>query len=100
MTPLFSTLLFMQLSFYTTSIAFLFQRTHLLISLFCLEGIILSLVLYIPSIIYYSNIILPTISIIILTFGACEARLGLSLIVLISRSYGSDIIQSLTTNKC
>jgi NADH-ubiquinone oxidoreductase chain 4L len=38
--------------------------------------------------------------IILLSIGACEARLGLALIVLMSRTYGSDKIQSVTANKC
>lgn len=43
---------------------------------------------------------ITTISIVILTFGACEARLGLRLIVIISRYYGRDMLKTLTTNKC
>jgi NADH-ubiquinone oxidoreductase chain 4L len=89
-----------QISFYATVIALLSQRHHFLISLLCLEGIILSLVIFIPSLLYISNIPLPTISIILLTFGACEARLGLRIIVYMSRSYGSDILNSITINKC
>ena len=89
-----------QASFYSASLAFIYQRDHLLISLLCLEGIILTLVLYVPLILYIRTIIVPTLRIIILTFGACEARLGLSLIVYISRSYGSDIIKLITVNKC
>jgi NADH:ubiquinone oxidoreductase subunit K len=89
-----------QFSFYASSIAFILQRTHLLIALLCLEGIILTLVLYVPSILYISNIIIPTIRIVILSFGACEASLGLRIIVYISRSYGSDMLNSATLNKC
>jgi len=100
MTPLISISIFIQLSFYATVIALMSQRTHLLISLLCLEGIILSLVLYVPTLIYITNIALSTIRIILLTFGACEASLGLRIIVFISRSYGSDILKSLTINKC
>lgn len=96
----YSIFIFIQISFYVTTLAIMSQRSHLLISLLCLEGIILRLVLLIPSIIYARNITLPSLSIILLTFGACEARLGLRIIVLISRSYGSDIIKSLTINKC
>lgn len=92
--------IFIQMSFYATTIALLTQRSHFLISLLCLEGIMLSLVLFIPSLIYSLQISLPTIRIILLTFGACEASLGLRILVHISRSYGSDIIKSLTINKC
>lgn len=90
-----------QITFIFSFIAFIIQRTHLLISLLCLEGIILSLVLLIPRILSHSNIFSSTLfAVILLTLGACEARLGLRLIVNISRSYGSDIIKSITTNKC
>jgi len=92
--------LLIQLSFFSTTIAFIYQNEHLLISLLCLEGIILTLVLFIPISMFSSQIIIPSIRIIILTFGACEASLGLSLIVFMSRSYGSDIIKSITINKC
>jgi len=96
----YSLIVFTQLAIYAIILTLLIQRTHFLISLLCLEGIILRTVLFIPIIIYSISLILPTIRIIILTFGACEASLGLSLLVKISRSYGSDIISSLSTNKC
>ena len=69
-------------------------------SLFSLEGIILTLVAIIPLSLATANIPISTISIVLLTFGACEARLGLSLIVIMSRYYGNDIFKSLNTNKC
>lgn len=90
-----------QIIFVFTFISFILQRTHLLISLLCLEGIILSLVLIIPGALTYSNIFSASIyAVIILTIGACEARLGLSLIVKLSRASGSDILKSITLNKC
>jgi NADH:ubiquinone oxidoreductase subunit K len=94
-------LLLIQLPYIFTLVAFISQHTHLLIALLCLEGIILSLVLIIPSILSFSNI--PSASIyalILLTIGACEAGLGLRLIVNISRSTGSDLMKSVTLNKC
>jgi NADH-ubiquinone oxidoreductase chain 4L len=84
---------------FSAIIALLIQRSHFLIALLCLEGIILNIVLLIPLIIYKLAIGIPSIRIVILTFGACEARLGLSLIVKISRSYGSDIMSSII-KKC
>lgn len=51
----------------------------------------------ITSIVYLT---IPTVRVIILTIGACEARLGLSILVIMSRSYGSDLIKSVSTNKC
>lgn len=88
------------LAFLVTVIALTIQFSHLLISLFCLESIILCTVLFIPIISCSTTIILPQTRIILLTFAACEARLGLSIIVIISRSYGSDIVNILTINKC
>lgn len=92
--------LFLHTAFYALIFTFLIQRHHFLISLFSLEGIILILVAMIPLSLSISNIPAITVSIIILTFGACEASLGLRLIVIISRYYGRDILKSLTTNKC
>lgn len=60
----------------------------------------LCIVLFVSLISCASNTSLPQLRIIILTFGACEARLGLRIIVLISRTYGSDKLNSLTINKC
>ena len=38
--------------------------------------------------------------IVILTFGACEAGVALAILVIISRSFGADLIRSINTNKC
>jgi len=100
MTYIQQIILFLHLAFFAITFTFLIQRQHFLISLFSLEGIILTLVAIIPLSMSVTNMPLSTISIILLTFGACEARLGLSLIVIISRYYGRDIFKSLSTNKC
>ena len=91
---------FLILSFIIIIIALVTQINHLLISLFCLEGMILTLLLLIPLISYATSIYIPQITMILLTIAACEASLGLRLIVIISRTYGSDNINSLTVNKC
>lgn len=92
---------FFQISYALTLIAFISQRVHLLIALLCLEGIILTLVLLIPSFLCLTNILnIPIFALIILTIGACEARIGLSIIVNISRSYGTDLFNSTSFNKC
>jgi NADH-ubiquinone oxidoreductase chain 4L len=76
------------------------NQKHFLIALLSLEGITLTLVLFVP--VSMSTIGAPNlrITVLLLTFGACEARIGLSLIVLISRSHGTDILKSLTISKC
>lgn len=87
-------------SFFSSSISLLIQRKHLLISLLSLEAIILSLACLIIFSIGRITQWDPFLFIIILTFGACEARLGLSLLVVTTRSIGSDIVNSLTSSKC
>src|SRR6266516_1391044 len=93
-------ILFLHLAFYAITFTFIIQQHHFLMSLFSLEGIMLTLVAIIPLSLTISNMPISTLSIILLTFGACEASLGLSLIVIISRYYGRDILKSLTINKC
>nr|YP_010147012.1 NADH dehydrogenase subunit 4L [Hediste diversicolor]QQP21534.1 NADH dehydrogenase subunit 4L [Hediste diversicolor] len=73
------------------------QRIHLLMALLALEAMILSLV--------FMLIVLTDTSwlmfvIVILTFGACEASLGLACMTAMSRSYGNDRLNSLSLNKC
>lgn len=81
-------------------VAFILQQSHLLISLLTLEGLALSLVLNIPVGLTIAKMSLSVLSIIMLSFSACEARLGLALLVLIARTHGTDIVNNLITNKC
>lgn len=76
------------------------QRTHILITLLSLEAIILNLIilsLFIYSSFSYISLFLV---IILLTFGACEAALGLACLVKITRTYGNDLISSSHLNSC
>jgi NADH-ubiquinone oxidoreductase chain 4L len=81
-------------------IAFMLQQSHLLITLLTLEGLILRLVLVIPIVLRINSQPLGVIRVLILTLGACEARLGLALLVILARSFGSDIVRNLSINKC
>nr|YP_009244906.1 NADH dehydrogenase subunit 4L [Duplodicodrilus schmardae]AMO27030.1 NADH dehydrogenase subunit 4L [Duplodicodrilus schmardae]BDQ43689.1 NADH dehydrogenase subunit 4L [Duplodicodrilus schmardae]BDQ43845.1 NADH dehydrogenase subunit 4L [Duplodicodrilus schmardae] len=78
----------------------LFNQTHFLMTLLSLESITLSLVLFVPLMLMNSAAPNTAMAVILLTFGACEASLGLSLMVAMSRSYGNDMLKSLTTVKC
>nr|YP_010258384.1 NADH dehydrogenase subunit 4L [Tonoscolex birmanicus]AGW95957.1 NADH dehydrogenase subunit 4L [Tonoscolex birmanicus] len=78
----------------------MFNQAHFLMTLLSLEGITLSLVLFIPLILMNTHAPNAALTVILLTFGACEASLGLGLMVLMSRSYGSDMLKSLTLTKC
>nr|YP_009974949.1 NADH dehydrogenase subunit 4L [Platynereis bicanaliculata]QNJ33923.1 NADH dehydrogenase subunit 4L [Platynereis bicanaliculata] len=73
------------------------QRQHLLMALLALEVMVLSLMF---MIILVSGSSWLMFIIIILTFGACEASLGLACMTAMSRSYGNDQLNSLLLNKC
>nr|YP_009744338.1 NADH dehydrogenase subunit 4L [Aporrectodea rosea]QIE13193.1 NADH dehydrogenase subunit 4L [Aporrectodea rosea] len=76
------------------------NQSHFLMTLLSLEGITLSLILFVPMTLSMMNAPNASISVMLLTFSACEASIGLSLMVLMSRSYGTDMLSSLTSNKC
>nr|BDQ44118.1 NADH dehydrogenase subunit 4L [Pheretima confusa] len=78
----------------------LFNQTHFLMTLLSLESITLSLTLFVPLMLVNCNAPNTAMAVILLTFGACEASLGLSLMVSMSRSYGNDMLKSLTSTKC
>nr|QHT64997.1 NADH dehydrogenase subunit 4L [Microphthalmus listensis] len=73
------------------------QRQHLLMSLLALEGVILSLILLVMV---FSGSLLMFLVVILLTWGACEASLGLGCLVSMIRSMGSDHMNMLSINKC
>nr|YP_009428951.1 NADH dehydrogenase subunit 4L [Neanthes glandicincta]ASW20412.1 NADH dehydrogenase subunit 4L [Neanthes glandicincta] len=73
------------------------QRQHLLMALLAFEGMILTILVTIMVLMLYSWMF---VTLIILTFGACGASLGLACMVMMARSYGNDHISSLSTNKC
>lgn len=98
--PMINISILLIVAFILAIITLIIQTTHFLLSLFCLEAILLSAIIITCLIVNIINIDLPFIAILILTLGACEASLGLRLIVSISRKIGSDIINNLTINKC
>jgi NADH-ubiquinone oxidoreductase chain 4L len=77
-------------------VALVIQRRHFLMGLLALEGVILGLALL--RVVIYPVELYSVI--IILTMGACEARLGLRVMVIISRSFGNDLFLSVNSNKC
>nr|AWG47147.1 NADH dehydrogenase subunit 4L [Anomaloglossus surinamensis] len=78
-----------------------FHRAHLLSALLCLEGMMLSLYmglsLWAAKMAPISSGMFP---IIMLTMSACEAGLGLSLMIATARSHGSDNLNSLNLLQC
>ena len=95
-------------TFFNLTIAFslsllgtLIFRSHLISTLLCLEGIILSLFIITSVTSLNSNSIssIP-IPITILVFAACEAAVGLALLVKVSNTYGTDYVQNLNLLQC
>jgi len=76
-----------------------FNKSHLLISLLLFERLILIVIINLIIFISFNSSQLFLI-LILLTLGACEARLGLSCLVVIIRSYGNDIIINSSIVKC
>ena len=73
-------------------------RNKLLICLLSLEASILSLTLILSFTLSSTSTIYLTIPILILAFGACEARVGLAILVFMRRLKGNDLISSLSPN--
>lgn len=76
------------------------KNKHFLITLLALEAITLILIILISSISIQTNMINILLRILVLTLGACEASIGLRLLVNISRKTGSDMLKSLSINSC
>nr|YP_010983245.1 NADH dehydrogenase subunit 4L [Hypselodoris whitei]WOK01427.1 NADH dehydrogenase subunit 4L [Hypselodoris whitei] len=81
-----------------TTALFVFSKLnmHILTLLISLEALMLSLLVFLFSfsLLYGSSF---HIFLILLTFAACEAALGLALLVSILRVRGNDYVMSLTT---
>nr|ABJ97239.1 NADH dehydrogenase subunit 4L [Habromys simulatus] len=76
-------------------------RSHLMSTLLCLEGMMLSLFIMttITSLNSHSMVMYP-IPIVILVFAACEAAIGLALLAKVSNSYETDYVQNLNLLQC
>nr|YP_010400289.1 NADH dehydrogenase subunit 4L [Purpura persica]UQS75988.1 NADH dehydrogenase subunit 4L [Purpura persica] len=83
------------MSFLTLSL----QYKHLLSILLSLEAITMSLFIMMFSM--SNNVMLSgQASLILITMGACEASLGLAILVSIIRSEGNDYVSSFSTYNC
>lgn len=89
------------LAFILALLGILVYRSHLISSLLCLEGMILSLFILITLIALNTHYTLSFIfPIILLVFAACEAAIGLALLVIVSNTYGIDYVQNLNLLQC
>lgn len=78
---------------------FFFQREHFLIALLLLELITIILVLGVPIFKLSFGLTSTPVILILLTLGACEARVGLAVIVCLVRFHGNDLLNSLRRSR-
>nr|YP_010455486.1 NADH dehydrogenase subunit 4L [Chiroderma salvini]Q1HV29.1 RecName: Full=NADH-ubiquinone oxidoreductase chain 4L; AltName: Full=NADH dehydrogenase subunit 4L [Vampyressa bidens]Q1HV35.1 RecName: Full=NADH-ubiquinone oxidoreductase chain 4L; AltName: Full=NADH dehydrogenase subunit 4L [Chiroderma trinitatum]Q1HV38.1 RecName: Full=NADH-ubiquinone oxidoreductase chain 4L; AltName: Full=NADH dehydrogenase subunit 4L [Chiroderma villosum]ABC47523.1 NADH dehydrogenase subunit 4L [Chiroderma villos len=91
----------MFMAFTISLLGLLMYRSHMMSSLLCLEGMMLSLFVMMTMTILNTHLTLASmIPIILLVFAACEAALGLSLLVMVSTTYGMDYVQNLNLLQC
>nr|YP_010455551.1 NADH dehydrogenase subunit 4L [Lonchophylla robusta]UUA63182.1 NADH dehydrogenase subunit 4L [Lonchophylla robusta] len=89
------------LAFMISLTGLLMYRSHMMSSLLCLEGMMLSLFVMMTVTILNTHLTLASmLPIILLVFAACEAALGLSLLVMVSTTYGTDYVQNLNLLQC
>nr|YP_007517318.1 NADH dehydrogenase subunit 4L [Equus zebra]ADQ54657.1 NADH dehydrogenase subunit 4L [Equus caballus]AIZ68375.1 NADH dehydrogenase subunit 4L [Hippidion saldiasi]AIZ68414.1 NADH dehydrogenase subunit 4L [Hippidion sp.]QWY23867.1 NADH dehydrogenase subunit 4L [Equus sp.]ADQ54683.1 NADH dehydrogenase subunit 4L [Equus caballus] len=89
------------LAFTVSLMGLLMYRSHLMSSLLCLEGMMLSLFVMATMMVLNTHFTLASMMpIILLVFAACEAALGLSLLVMVSNTYGVDHVQNLNLLQC
>nr|WIM50730.1 NADH dehydrogenase subunit 4L [Conus ventricosus] len=75
------------------------QYKHLLSILLSLEAVTMSL--FVLMFFMSSNItLMGETSLILITLGACEASLGLAILVAIIRAEGNDYVSSFSMHKC
>nr|UVW93499.1 NADH dehydrogenase subunit 4L [Rivularia ovum] len=85
--------------FLMSVLALAFQYKHLLSALLSLEAMTVNL--FIMLFLMTDNIMLSgETSLIFITLGACEASLGLSILVSMIRTRGNDYVSSFSTQKC
>nr|YP_009685889.1 NADH dehydrogenase subunit 4L [Aphyosemion cyanostictum]QDV92526.1 NADH dehydrogenase subunit 4L [Aphyosemion cyanostictum] len=98
----------MNLTFLTFSLMFTlgllgltFNRTHLLSALLCLEGIMLSLFMALSLwSLLLTSANFSASPLLLLAFSACEASVGLALLVATARTHGSDRLNVLNLLQC
>nr|YP_009946524.1 NADH dehydrogenase subunit 4L [Stenocephalemys albocaudata]QOE76359.1 NADH dehydrogenase subunit 4L [Stenocephalemys albocaudata]QOE76372.1 NADH dehydrogenase subunit 4L [Stenocephalemys albocaudata]QOU10256.1 NADH dehydrogenase subunit 4L [Stenocephalemys albocaudata] len=96
-----SAFLNLMMSFTLSLLGTLMFRSHLMSTLLCLEGMMLSLFIMISMATLNSNsMISMPIPITIMVFAACEAAVGLALLVKVSNTYGTDYVQNLNLLQC
>nr|UVN15321.1 NADH dehydrogenase subunit 4L [Nasonia oneida] len=76
---------------------FVYLYNQILMNLICLEFIMLSLLMLLSNLMLMNNSMIMVL--FYLVFVVCESVLGLSLLIILIRSYGNDNIKLLNLNK-
>nr|AVP25679.1 NADH dehydrogenase subunit 4L [Kalophrynus pleurostigma] len=87
-------------AFFIALLGLAFHRIHLLSALLCLEAMMLTIFIGLalwPSNFLTSMLMAP---LIMLTLSACEAAMGLSLMIATARSHGNDNLKTLNLLQC
>uniref|UniRef100_UPI0030E32962 NADH dehydrogenase subunit 4L n=1 Tax=Assiminea estuarina TaxID=2904674 RepID=UPI0030E32962 len=87
------------MSFFLALVTLSLQYKHLLNILLSLEAVTMSLFILLFTLmnnISYSG----EMALILITLGACEASLGLSILVSVIRMRGNDYVSSFSSQKC
>nr|YP_009689216.1 NADH dehydrogenase subunit 4L [Geoemyda spengleri]QEL51226.1 NADH dehydrogenase subunit 4L [Geoemyda spengleri] len=88
-------------AFTFSTLGFLLHQSYLIPTLLCLEGMMLSLFMTLSlwsiQLETSSSMLVPML---MLSFSACEAGMGLSLLVASSRTHGSSHLQNLNLLQC
>nr|YP_009685928.1 NADH dehydrogenase subunit 4L [Nothobranchius kafuensis]QDW10626.1 NADH dehydrogenase subunit 4L [Nothobranchius kafuensis] len=96
-----STLMIFSLMFTLGLLGLTFRRTHLLSALLCLEGMMLAIFISFSLwVLQMNSENFSSPPLLLLTFSACEASVGLALLVATTRTHGSDRINTLNLLQC
>nr|YP_010396026.1 NADH dehydrogenase subunit 4L [Neohylomys hainanensis] len=91
----------MVLAYILATMGLFMYRSHLMSSLLCLEGMMLSIfTLMCSTMLTYNNSMTMMFPLVLLVFAACETAVGLSLLVMVSNTYGEDFVQNLNLLQC
>nr|YP_009937315.1 NADH dehydrogenase subunit 4L [Sapajus flavius]YP_010409903.1 NADH dehydrogenase subunit 4L [Sapajus apella]URH15113.1 NADH dehydrogenase subunit 4L [Sapajus apella macrocephalus]QNT26786.1 NADH dehydrogenase subunit 4L [Sapajus flavius]URH15048.1 NADH dehydrogenase subunit 4L [Sapajus apella]URH15061.1 NADH dehydrogenase subunit 4L [Sapajus apella]URH15100.1 NADH dehydrogenase subunit 4L [Sapajus apella] len=89
------------LAYSLSLLGLLIYRSHLMSSLLCLEGMMLSLFIMMTAMTLNMHLMLTyMLPVTLLVMAACEAAVGLALLILISNLYGLDYVQNLNLLQC
>nr|QDH12218.1 NADH dehydrogenase subunit 4L [Forcipomyia makanensis] len=92
-------LMFFMILFIFSLMVFVSSRKHLLVTLISLEFIVLVMYLFLYNFLSLMNYEYY-FSMVFLTFSVCEGTLGLSILVSLIRTYGTDYFQTYNILQC